>query len=135
MSNLLSPPQIPPAMLRIVRGAMAAGALLLGAVGIVKTMNGSARHGEGTNLEYITYVAYGFCAVMALGVYAVKALRARMQPAARSQISVMGWAVAEAAAMFGAVVMILGGPPWPWLLGMLVIALSWAQVPADPDEV
>jgi FtsH-binding integral membrane protein len=130
---ILGPPQIPPAVLRVVRAAMAAGALLFGGVALWHSTHAPVRTDGGPN-PALAMVAYGFCAFTVAGVYGIRALRSRMQPANRPQLSVMGWAVAEAAALLGGVIMMLGGPPWPWVLGMLVIALSWVQIPVDPAE-
>jgi hypothetical protein len=130
---LSSSPNVPPAALRIIRLVMATGAFLFGCFGLWRSMQGEAQSSDPASLQAIVNVFCGFAVLSAAGVFGIRALRARMAPQARPQVSLIGWAVAEAAAMFGGVVQILGAGPWPWVVGMAVIALSWAQIPVEAD--
>jgi len=131
--SVLTPPAIPTPALRIIRIALAAGALLFGCLGLWLAGQRSEPPSDPANLAKIVYISYGFSALCAAGVFGVRTVRSRMAPAARPQISLIGWALAEASAMFGGVVQVLGGGILPWVAGMLVIAFSWMQIPADPE--
>ncbi|MDB4950583.1 MAG: hypothetical protein JWM27_3232 [Gemmatimonadetes bacterium] len=129
-------PAAPPvSVLRIIRGALAAAPVLLGCVGLWKWHGHAVDPAEHAMHAPIGIVAYALCVAAVGAVLAFRGIRARQEPAVRATYSLIGWAFAEAAAMLGGVYLLLDGTPWPWVLGLMVVAFSWMQIPADPAEV
>lgn len=121
---------MPPATLRIVRFAMGSGLLLFGAV--------AAWLGQGAEstpvVQQLTWVAWGVSAVALLTVHALRHVHARAAPEKRGVVALAGSALAEGAALLGAVLLLLGGEAWPYLAGLLVFVVSWAWLPGGSEE-
>jgi hypothetical protein len=83
----------------------------------------------------MAYAAYGFCAFITLAIAFVRGMRAKAPPQGRTTLSLVGSALGEGCALFGVVVMIVGGQPWVYAYGLLIFLLTWAILPADPDVV
>jgi peptidoglycan/LPS O-acetylase OafA/YrhL len=127
-------PQTPNAqVLKIIRAAMAAGPLLLAGLALVKRYQGTAQPSDPAALGTIRVAAYVFCLGALAAVLVIRGMRAGKEPAQRASLSLIAWSVCEAAALLGGVFMFLGGEPWPFATGMLVLIFAWVQIPADPD--
>jgi hypothetical protein len=128
-----APPAPSAQVLKIIRAALTAGPVLLAVIAYLKQHQGTGEPLNSESLGTIRIVAYVFCAGALAAVMAIRGLRAAKEPAARASLSITGWAVSESAALLGGVFMMIGGEPWPFAAGMLVMAFSWMQIPADPD--
>lgn len=122
------------AQLRIIRIALGAGPLLLGAVALWRR---GQNHGPAptASLEMLRWAGYALCAASFGALFWFRAYRARRQPEERGTYSIIGWAIAEGTALCGGVVLLLGGVASPYLLGLLLMLVSWAWFPADPERI
>jgi hypothetical protein len=126
-------PQAPPAnVMKIIRGALTAGALLFGVVAYVQQRGRTVDPSQA--IGAIRVVAYVFCLGALAAVMVIRGIRATKEPAVRATFSLIGWSVGEASALMGGIFMLLGGEPWPFCAGILVLLFAWMQLPADPDE-
>jgi FtsH-binding integral membrane protein len=128
-----APTQMKPQALKIVRFAMFVFLLVFGALGYIQ---GSKRvETNPDQLQTMRWVGYGFCVAITFAVAFVRGMRAKAPPEGRTTLSLVGSALGEAAALFGAVIMLTGGEPWIYAVGLLLFFLTWAILPADPDVV
>lgn len=123
-----------PAQLRIIRAFLFATPVLLG------TFAAWVRHTKGApppnaNAALVRWGAYALCAVSLAVMYWFRTLRARRPVEERASYSIIGWALAEGAALLGAVVLLLSGDYGPYAFGLLLMAASWAWFPADPERL
>jgi hypothetical protein len=119
--------------LKIVRYAMFVMLLIFGGIAYTQASHRTPDPDALASAATLTYVGYALCAgaLVALGV--IRGIRARAEVRQRMTFGLVGSAIAEGVALFGAVIMFMGGQPWVWLAGLLVFLLSWAVLPADPD--
>ncbi|MBV9109602.1 MAG: hypothetical protein JO306_09370 [Gemmatimonadetes bacterium] len=128
-----APTQMKPQALKIVRYAMFVFLVVFGAIGY---MQGSKRTDTNPDqLQTMRWVGYAFCAAMVLAIGFVRGMRAKAPAQARTTLSLVGSAIGEATALFGAVIMLLGGEPWIYAFGLMLFLLTWAILPADPEVV
>ena len=121
--------------LKLVRYAMLAGLLIFGGVAYTQRANaGYEPQDPQTNLEAIGWVGYGLCAAAIVGIAVLRGIRARAEPPARLTWSLIGSALAESAALLGAVIILMGGEIWIYALGLLIFLGTWSLLPADPEE-
>lgn len=121
-------PQLTADKLRIVRYSMLVLLLGIGAFAYYKP-----QPGDGANLGALRLVGFALCAGALVAIAVMRGLRAKAEPAARPTFALVGSAVGEGAALFGAVYMLLGGDPLPFGLGILIFLASWTLLPADPE--
>lgn len=121
-------PQLTADKLRIVRYSMLVLLLGIGAFAYYKP-----QPGDGANLGALRLVGFAMCAGALVAIAVMRGLRAKAQPAARPSFGLIGSAVGEGAALFGAVYMLLGGDPLPYGIGILIFLASWTLLPADPE--
>lgn len=116
------PAVLPPATsLKIIRAAMVTGVLLLGAV--AWKVSHARPAGELAPLTpALTYVGAGLLFAGLAGFFVI---RGRLTPATPPQmqvtLSILALALAEAAALFGGVMLLITGVPTLWILGMLLV--------------
>ena len=128
-----APTQMKPQALKVVRYAMFVFLLVFGAVA---HMQGSKRAETNPDqLQTMRWVGYGFCVAITFAIAFVRGMRAKTPPQGRTTLSLVGSALGEGAALFGAVIMLTGGEPWIYLFGLTLFLLTWAILPADPDAV
>jgi hypothetical protein len=126
-------PQQAATALRIIRTMLGVAPLFLGGIIFLKRSQAGFRSSPGA--QSLEMIAYAVCVAATAALYFVAQRRRRMEDlAARQTQSVIGWAIAESSAFIGAVVMLKGAATWPRALGMFVVALSWALIPADPQQ-
>lgn len=118
--------------LRLVRYAMLVMLLGIGAFGYYQPQT-PAPGEEGADLAMLRYVGFALCAGALVAIAVMRGIRARAEPAARPTFGLVGSAVSEGAALFGAVYMLLGGDPLPYGIGILIFLASWTLLPADPE--
>jgi hypothetical protein len=133
-NSAFSRPPLTPTALRLVRYAMLAGVLLFGAIAYYQGTNRTPDPDSPTNLTYIGWVGYGLCALAIVGIAVLRQVRERASDTTRTTLSMVGSALAEAAAMFGAVFMILGGGIGIYALGLVLFLSTWTLLPADPGS-
>jgi hypothetical protein len=118
--------------LRLVRYSMLVMLLGIGAFAYYQPQ-GPAPGEDGADLGALRLVGFALCAGALVGITVMRGLRAKAEPAARSTFALIGSAVSEGAALFGAVYMLLGGDPLPYGIGILIFLASWTLLPADPE--
>jgi hypothetical protein len=52
----------------------------------------------------------------------------------KANFSIVGWALAEGLALFGAVILLLGGSTLPYLCGLVFFGLAWMLFPVQEDD-
>lgn len=127
--------QMGPGNLRLVRYAMLAGLLVFGAIAYTRRAHaGYDPQDTESSLEAIRWAGYGLCAAAIVGIAVLRGVRARAEDAARVTWSLIGSALAEGAALMGAVIILLGGEIWIYVMGLLIFLGTWSLLPADPEE-
>lgn len=126
MSN--PPPGIPGGKLRIIRISMLTGVLMLGAIAYFLTQERGptspemARPLQIANIAVLVGVAVGLLVVQ-------RAHASQREPARRTTLNIIGWALGEAAALFGGAHYLLIGSPIPYLVGLAMMLASLVVVP------
>jgi hypothetical protein len=133
VNSAFARPGLTPTSLRIVRYAMLALLLLFGAFAYYQSLHRTPDPDNPTNLTYIGWVGYGLCALAIVGLAVIRQVRERASEAARPTLGMVGSALAEAAAMFGAVYMVLGGGIGVYALGLVLFLATWTLLPADSE--
>ncbi len=124
--------QINTANIGMLRGALFAGPFIFGVVALVLKTSPTHETLDASALSAIRVAAYALIPVACIALIALRPLRASAPIENRAGISLAGWAVAEAAAIVGAVLIYLGGEMWAWLAGLALMLVSWLLLPADP---
>jgi hypothetical protein len=119
--------------LRIMRYAMLAMLLLFGAFAYYQSTH-RAPDDAPTNLSYLRWVGFGLCAFAMVGVGVLRQVRERASGIAVPTLGLVGSALAEASALFGAVFMVLGGDITVYALGLVVFLATWTLLPADSES-
>ncbi len=126
-------PPLTPAAFTIIRLSLLAGVLLLGGIAWYLTASGQVAPAldDGT-AALLRYVFLGLLATAALGIALVRP-RARQAETLQQRVrfSIIGYALAEAAALFGAVYLFLTGAATLYLLGLLLFLAAFLLFPAD----
>src|SRR4051812_21100173 len=113
--------QMDPDKLKLVRYAMLAGLLIFGAAAYTQRAHaGYEPQDTATDLDAIRWVGYALCAGAIVAVAVLRGIRARAEAPARVTWSLVGSALAEGAALLGAVFILLGGEIWIYVLGLLI---------------
>jgi hypothetical protein len=125
-------PGLTPPVLRLVRYAMLGFVLLFGGFAYVQSQN-RAPDDVTADLTMLRWVGYGLCVVAIVGMGVLRQVRERSEGSAVSTLGLVGSALAEAAAMFGAVYMVLGGDISIYALGLVLFLATWSVLPADTE--
>lgn len=128
-----APTQMKPQVLKTVRYAMFTLLLVFGATAY--TLGSRRPETNPEQLQTMRWVGYAFCAAMTFAIGFVRGLRAKTPPEGRTTLSLVGSALGEGAALFGAVIMFTGGEPWIYAFGLALFLATWAVLPADPEVV
>jgi hypothetical protein len=134
VNPFFGPPTMTPAVLRLVRYAMLAGLLLFGAFAYYQSQHRVADPDSPTNLGALQTVGFGLCALAIVGIAVLRQVRERSDPAAHGTLGLIGSALAEAAALFGAVFMVLGGSIPVYAIGLVIFISTWTLLPADFED-
>ena len=81
----------------------------------------------------LRWVGFGLCAAAIFGMALLRQARERADVATRPNLSLIGSALGEAAALFGGVYMLLGGDISIYALAVVVFLASWTFLPADSE--
>lgn len=116
------------AQLKIIRGAMLAGMVGFGALAAYM-----ARHREQPappdGMPAFQWAALALAVAMGAGIVLMKRRHDRVEGAAKNTCALIAGAMAEGIGFFGAVIMLLGGAPWVWALGIVMYAAAWQALP------
>jgi hypothetical protein len=86
-----------------------------------------------TNLSAIKWVGLGLCAAVIVGISVLRRVRERMDASRRPTLGLIGSALAEGAALLGAVYMLLGGDISVYAVALVLFLSTWTLLPADPE--
>jgi len=126
-------PGMTPTSLRVVRYAMLVMLLGFGAFAYSQSQQAVPDPESLTNLSAIKWVGLGLCAVVIVGIAVMRRIRERMDASRRPTLGLIGSALAEGAALLGAVYMILGGDITVYAIALVLFLSTWTLLPADPE--
>ena len=119
---------VPGGKLRIIRIALLSGVLMFGAVAYFLTQQRGPTSPEMARPLQIANIA--ILVGVAVGLLVVQRAHANQrEPARRTTLNILGWALGEAAALFGGVHFLLIGSPIPYLVGLAMMLASFVVVP------
>jgi FtsH-binding integral membrane protein len=128
------PAGLTPSVLRLIRLALAGGLVITGAAfwfvasgGTVAPMGEEAL--RAMNLVFLALLATAIAALLLLQ----RAWRAAPTQERRGTLTLVAWSVAEGIALFGAVLMLLGGGPLRFLAGLLLFGVALLLFPVAPS--
>lgn len=117
-----------PQPVQLIRLALIAGVLMFGAV--ILFVHRQASWKAGTLPSAIGYALLAY-AIVALSI--ARAMRGRVlrepDPQRRASLLIIGWAIGEAAALFGAVIFFVTGQGQWYLLGLFAMLSVFAFLP------
>lgn len=128
----LTGPGLTPPVLRLMRYAMLALLLLFGTFTYYQSQSRTPEDGA-ADLSMLRWVGYGLCVVAIVGMAVLRQVRERAEGPAVSTLGLVGSALAEAAALFGAIYMLLGGDISIYALGLVLFLATWTVLPADTE--
>ena len=128
-----APPPFSPQLLRIVRYAMLLMLLAFGSFAYYQSTHRVPDPDSATNLPMLRYVGYGMCVMAMVGMAVLRQVRERADEVRRPTFGLIGSALAEGAALFGGVYMILGGTITVYALALIIFLATWTILPADSD--
>lgn len=119
-----------PQQLQIIRIALLAGQLLFGAVAWFLTSTGAFEASVGEDVLQILQLAFFVIALGMLGgILLVRHQHQQAPPERRAGLCIAGWAMGEGVALYGAVILLLGGGPLLFLAGLLLFGIAWFLLP------
>ena len=131
-------PPLPPrrapelARLALIRVSMLAGVLTFGAVVWFLRRSGNAPPlTEAAATLRVVGAAVALFAAAGIATFRVLAGRAR-EPEQRLVLSIGGWAVGEAAALYGGFYYYATGRPLGYMLGLMILLVSFVFIPVTP---
>jgi cytochrome c oxidase assembly factor CtaG len=134
VNSALGPPPLSPGMLRIVRYAMLVLLLVFGAFGYYQSTHRMPDPESMTNLPALQWVGYAMCAMAMVGIAVLRQVRERAEEDRRPTLGLIGSALAEGAALFGGVYMVLGGGITVYAVALIIFLATWSLLPADSAE-
>ena len=118
--------------LRLIRYSMLAGVLIFAACA---TYMARSRTVPAADAEFIRNEQWAALVVAALAVLMILLMRRMRERAStalqRNNLALIGSAVPEGLALFGGVIMILGGPAFVLLAGILLFIVAWRALPGE----
>lgn len=131
------PSQVTPATFNIIRYALLAGVLLIGGVAWFVTRENALGTFDAEAATYFRYAFYAVFTASALGMLFIhRSLPQATTFPQRVTRCIMGYAVAEGTALFGAVYLFLTGSLQLYIIGLLLFLLAFLVfTPTDPQQV
>lgn len=118
------------ATLRIIRVALLTGVLMFGGIAFYLTRQRGGGIGDTELAQTLQWVNIGFLVVAAIGIMIMQRKHAaETDPARRSTLNIVAWAMGEATALFGGVHYLLMGDPMPYVVGLGLMLASFVVVP------
>lgn len=115
-----------PATLAIIRIAMGMGVLMFGAMAYFTSQ---ARATAGPPPQALTWAAWGVFGTALVVLAAWRLLRAEQVERGDSTTLIVGWAIGEAPALFGAAYLIMTGVPTLLLVGLVIYSATMLLFP------
>jgi hypothetical protein len=116
--------------LRIIRVGLLTGMLMFGAIAFLLTRERGGGTGSPEIAEPLQIANIVVLILAAAGIMMMQRKHAvETDPSRRTTWNIAGWAMGEAAAMFGGVHYLLVGNPTPYLVGMAMMLVSFIMVP------
>ena len=131
------PSNLTPGSLRIVRYAMLVFVLGFGAFAYYQgTHRVPLAAGEegGADPNLLRWVGLGLCAIVVAGIAVIRRVREQADDLRRTTLALVGSSLAEGTALFGAVIMFLGGDVVVWVVGTVLLISTFTLLPADPEQ-
>lgn len=125
-----------PQTLRIIRFALLSGLLLFGAVAFFMANEGGM--GGAGNEEFFSTLLMVFFGLAAAEGAVMYFIHQRWKQAEtfqqKANFSIIGWALGEGLALFGAVILLLGGSTLPFLCGLVFFGMAWMLFPVRDED-
>jgi hypothetical protein len=118
--------------LRIIRVALLTGVLLFGGITyyLLRQGGGSVAQADADVRRTMLWVNVILLVIAAVGIMIVQRRHAaERDPARRATLNIVGWAMAEAVAMFGGVHFLLVGDATPFVVGLGMMLATFVVVP------
>ena len=124
-----------PQTLRIIRFALLGGILIFGAIALFMSSSGMMDPMDESVLSILLIVFFVLAAAEGGVMYFfhLRWKKAKTQQQ-KASLSIVGWALAEGVALFGAVLALLGGGIVPYLCGLALFGVAWLLFPIAPEE-
>ena len=124
--------QVPAATLRILRFALLGGVVLFGVV--IAYLTGSGGIEPDPALGRIMGIFFAIEAIVCVGTLAmIRSRWERTDPARRGAATLVGWAIAEGAALIGGVCWLFGGARVFYFTGVALLVAALLLLPASDD--
>lgn len=123
-----------PAVLRLIRLALFAGVAIFGSVVFYLTREGSFGDMPAETTRFLSFALIGLSAASLGTLLIIRALRERATDWERTaSLTVVGWALGEAPALFGGVIYLLTASAVPYLTGVGILIVAFLLIPI-PEE-
>lgn len=128
--------QVTPQALRIIRFALLGGLLIFGAVAFY--MANEAGMGATGDEEFFSTLFIAFFVLAAAEGGVMYFIHRRWKQAEtfqqKANFSIIGWALGEGLALFGGVILLLGGSTLPFLCGLVFFGVAWMLFPVHDED-
>ena len=119
-----------PATLAVVRLAILGGVLAFGGVVAYLTRRPDWRPSPGADGGLFSYAGLGVWIVATVGLLLLRrAWQRETDPARRTPLMIVGWALGEVPAIWGGIVFLLTGDPQRFFTGVLFLVMAFLLLP------
>ena len=119
-----------PATLAVVRLAILGGVLAFGGVVLYLTRQPDWRPAPAAESALFTYAGLGVWVVATAGLLLLRrAWQREADPARRTPLMIVGWALGEVPAMWGGVYYLLTGEPQRYFTGLMFLVMAFLLLP------
>ena len=119
-----------PATLAVVRLAILGGVLAFGGVVLYLTRQPDWRPSPAAESALFTYAGLGVWVVATAGLLLLRrAWQREADPARRTPLMIVGWALGEVPAIWGGIVFLLTGDPQRYFTGVLFLVMAFLLLP------
>jgi len=124
-----------PQTLRIIRFALLAGLLIFGAIAFyMANEGGMGGAGDEEFFSTLLMVFFGLAAAEGAVMYLIHRRWKQAETfQQKANFSIIGWALAEGLALFGGVILLLGGSTLPYLCGLVFFGVAWMLFPVREE--
>ena len=125
---------VTPGSQHIIRIALLGGVAVFGAVAIYLAKNGAVQPANPETIEALEYAYAAMLFVVAGSTYLLRRRRTTATDAARIlQLNIVGWALGESLALLGGVMLLLSGDVVYYLVGVVMMLVSFVFFPIPPE--
>ena len=129
----MASPGMKPTSLRVVRYAMLVMLLGFGAFAYSQSQQAVPDPESAANLQAIRLAGYVLCAGVIVAIAVLRRARERTDVPGRPTLGLIGSAVAEGAALLGAIYILQGGDISVYAIALVIFLSTWTLLPADPE--